>query len=55
MLLHGPLRVRQVRESAETAIVGAAHPASSDGEKRKPVTGIGGGGGDRGELVHDPG
>src|SRR5262245_38171352 len=55
MLLHGPLRVRQVRESVDTAIVGAAHPASSGGEKRKPVTGIGGGAGDCGELVHAPG
>jgi len=55
MLLHGPLRVRPVREAVEAAIVGAAHPASSDGEERKPVTGIGGGADDRGELVHDPG
>jgi len=55
MLLHGPLRVRPVRESVETAIVGAAHPASSDREERKPVTGTGGGADDPSELVHDPG
>src|SRR6516225_3276773 len=55
VLLHGPLRVRPVQETVETAIVGAAHPVGGDGEEGKPVTGIGGSAGDRNELVHDPG
>jgi hypothetical protein len=55
VLLHGPLRVRPVQETVETAIVGAAHPVGGDGEEGKPVTGIGGSAGDRSELVRDPG
>ena len=55
MVLHGPLRVRLVREAMETAFASAAYPVGGDREERKPVTGIGGSAGDRGELVRDPG
>jgi hypothetical protein len=55
VLLHGPLRVRPVREGAQTAIASAARPVSGDGEERKPVTGVGGSVGDRVELFHDLG
>ena len=43
MVLHGPLRVRLVREAMETAFASAAYPVGGDREERKPVTGIGGG------------
>ena len=55
MLLHGPLRMRPVREGGQTAIANAARPVGGDGEEREPVTGVAGSVGDLGKLVHDPG
>ena len=55
MLLQGLLRMRPVREGAQTAIANAARPVGGGGEEREPVTGGGGSVGDLGKLVHDPG